>query len=420
MASNDEPLKIDDDSLSELAGAKQGKPRKFCMVYRGAKIFRLLVYRRGKAEAKRAEAKRGQAGEVCDGVIVGKGANLTFQLLAAEYPKVPTGPSILRKFLEEAAEFKSQAIFEIVTSLPFVFDESNPLVARFLPLKDAAEATAEADAEAAPRINELCLRIGKAFDAEEANKTIEPLLADLERLISGGSGRTPTETQSPPKPSDSTPPPPPPPPPTPVLAQVKEGLFRLSEQVRRAVAAFPERREECFAAFAKTQEFVKQQAVDEAKKSFGELVALLKGLAAVTSDDGKIGEFRKSWPGTKQFWFETLESVDEQIEKLASTLRATDDAELHEIAEFGLNAVTGDFRVPVARAVLELDVVNDEFLSLAAQQLTTAVADFRAHVNSSDEIMACDENPFNVKVAIRATLGQAFDKLEAVAKPLVR
>lgn len=426
---HDDALKMDDDSLKELEGAKQGKPRKFLMVYRGGKIARILVFRKGKPESKRSEAKDGVTGEICDGVIVGKGANLTFQLPAQKFDKTPISPTVLRKFLDEAADFKSQAIIEIVPSLSLVLDASNPLVARFLSLRDEAIEAQTRDPQAAGSINELALRIGSALDLDEDVKVVEPLVNEFERLVRGALGNSPGSSTSP---SETTSPPPPPPvvdptaplaPPQPkltLLSHVREALFRLSEQVKQAAAAFPGRKDEFFQAFAKAQAAVKQSREGDAKTALTELVTLLKSLSTQGFDSKAAAEFREAWPKAKESWWAAIDAVDDQIRELGNALRATSDEELHEIAEFGLNAVTGNFRSPVARAVRELDVAMDEYLSLAAQQLTTAVSAFRQHVNSSDEIMACDENPFNVKVTIRSTLGQAFDDLESVARPLAK
>lgn len=443
MSDDKEIAGLDEDSLSAFDGAKKGQARKFVMVYRGSKISRLVVFKKGKTESKIAQAKKGCSGDVCFGVIRGKGANLNFQVAIADgFDKSPATPTVLRKFLDEEADFKSQAMFEVVQEHGPVLDESDPLVARFLTMQDEAVAVSERSPGAAPAIGELCKRIGKAFDADEAPNAIEGLLKQLETVLRNPAAAAPvpppattaqTPPTQPPQPTAPVAPAPtvdapaptnvpkaPPPPLSPVLAQVRDGMFRLGVQVKQAVTAYPERKAEFLAAAAAVQEALKQSAENDAKRTFAELVALLKGLNQQSASKNDTGAFRQEWPAAKAVWIAAIEEVDEQIDRLQRALRASDDEDLVEIAEFGLNGVTGNFRTPVMKAVRELDVALDEYLGLAAQALSTAVGAFREHVKSSQEIMACDENPFNVKVTIRTTLGAAFDSLEAATKLLAK
>jgi hypothetical protein len=99
-------------------------------------------------------------------------------------------------------------------------------------------------------------------------------------------------------------------------------------------------------------------------------------------------------------------AVDAQITALQHALTASDDEELREIGDYGLNAVTGNFRVPLMAALLDIERGADP-----GQKLASAIEAFRDHLETDDQVEACDDNPFGVAVSIRATLIPALDQL---------
>lgn len=107
-------------------------------------------------------------------------------------------------------------------------------------------------------------------------------------------------------------------------------------------------------------------------------------------------------------WQASLEAVDTRISRLCQFLIATGDAELKQIAEFGLNAVTGNHKVRLQAALIDL---RGGDLPKAVAKALPLVQGFRNHVAKSDTVAACDENPFGIKVEMRATLGPALDRL---------
>ncbi len=111
-------------------------------------------------------------------------------------------------------------------------------------------------------------------------------------------------------------------------------------------------------------------------------------------------------------WRTASEAVDKQIAALQRALKATDDDELHEIAEYGLNAVTGNFRVPLMAALAGAERGDQRDLA----KLAALIPGFRAHLQSDLRIEVCDENDFNTPVSIRATLLPALDQLARAAK----
>lgn len=106
-------------------------------------------------------------------------------------------------------------------------------------------------------------------------------------------------------------------------------------------------------------------------------------------------------------WRAAVEVVDAQITALQSALRGTDDEELHEIAEFGLNAVTGNHRVRLVAALMGAERGSERDRA----KLAGLIAPFRTHLENDERVDACDENPFGVTVSLRATLISALDGL---------
>jgi hypothetical protein len=106
-------------------------------------------------------------------------------------------------------------------------------------------------------------------------------------------------------------------------------------------------------------------------------------------------------------WRGASDAVDGQIAKLQAVLRDSDDDELREIAEYGLNGVTGGFKVPLMAALQDAEKGDQRGLT----SLRAIIAAFSAHLERDTRIAACDDNPFGIPVAIRATLGPALAQL---------
>lgn len=113
-------------------------------------------------------------------------------------------------------------------------------------------------------------------------------------------------------------------------------------------------------------------------------------------------------------WDEAISRVDNQIAALQTVLRNSGDDDLKAIADFGLAGVTGNHKVRLAAALHEARTGTlDEAAALRTADL---VADFRKHIASDPRVKACDDNPFGVSVAIRATLDQPLAMLEAALR----
>jgi hypothetical protein len=129
------------------------------------------------------------------------------------------------------------------------------------------------------------------------------------------------------------------------------------------------------------------------------------------TDDGDI-ESRLIKANTA--WLSANADVDSQIAQLQTALRSTNDVELHEIAEFGMNGLTGNNKVRLMAALRDiLEAAPDKRGKHAKAALKVSNA-FRAHLQSSGTVEACENNPFGVQVAIRRILLPVLDQLDAV------
>jgi hypothetical protein len=124
--------------------------------------------------------------------------------------------------------------------------------------------------------------------------------------------------------------------------------------------------------------------------------------------------FRKVWSAAKNAWRNASDTVDGQITQLQTALRQTEDSELHDIAETGLNAVTGDYKVPLMAGMFDLDQATGPRLKKAADKVKTLVTAFKAYLDREPAIAACDQNPFEVTVTIRKSLGAALEQMDKV------
>lgn len=107
-------------------------------------------------------------------------------------------------------------------------------------------------------------------------------------------------------------------------------------------------------------------------------------------------------------WRAVSDLVDNQIARLQATLRGSDDEELAAIAEFGLNGVTGNHKVPLLAALMGASAGN----AGDRAKLPGIVLAFRNYLENDEAVEACDENPFGVTVSIRQSLVAALKQVE--------
>ena len=127
---------------------------------------------------------------------------------------------------------------------------------------------------------------------------------------------------------------------------------------------------------------------------------------------GKPPEFVPAWAAAKIAWQAASDTVDSQITQLQRALRESADDELKQIGEFGLNALTGNFKVPLLAAIRGVDSAGGPALKAAADKLVAIIDGFQKHINSDEGVAACDDNPFGVTVTIKSSLKEAFDEMK--------
>jgi hypothetical protein len=214
----------------------------------------------------------------------------------------------------------------------------------------------------------------------------------------------------------STPPPPPPPVPPPTGVDEAALRHRLAELIGKipAVAGSDANRK---ATLMKVAGLANEQFKAH---HFEALNATLTKLSEVL-DAGPVATGPKAdperWTAARAAWQDAIEAVDSQISALQRALRETGDEELEEIAQYGLNAVTNNHKVPVMAAVMEIGSGSAESLAKSGPKALAAVQAFKKHIESDQRVAACDQNPLGAAVAIRATLGPALAKLEAALTP---
>lgn len=124
------------------------------------------------------------------------------------------------------------------------------------------------------------------------------------------------------------------------------------------------------------------------------------------------GNATERWRAARGAWGDAIEAVDGQIEKLAQALRATGQPILKEIADVGLNGVTKNHKVPLMAALMEIGGGAPESLAKSGRKALALAQAFRQHIETDARIAACDNNPLNIAVSIRGTLGPALAGLE--------
>lgn len=176
-------MPVSDETKDFLDEAKKGKARKFVMLTKGTSIISLVVYKKGAPSKFIKEAKESGKGLPCFGTIEGRGMDLTFKLAMSDgFKDAPVKDVILKKFLEDEADFKCKPAFEIVETLPIVLDESDPLHARFLQLQPLVVKALDNSPGRAEEINTLFRQIGGYLDADQRDQG-QVKLVELETLI---------------------------------------------------------------------------------------------------------------------------------------------------------------------------------------------------------------------------------------------
>jgi hypothetical protein len=138
------------------------------------------------------------------------------------------------------------------------------------------------------------------------------------------------------------------------------------------------------------------------------------GVAPGAGAGSPPGDFRRQWQQAVQVWESASEEVNTQIDKLGQILRASDDKTLRDIAEFGLNAVTGNHLVPLRAALLDIARTGDAVPAGLREKTADLVNDFEDHLRKDQRVALTQANPFQVPVPIETRLVPALSALGKV------
>jgi hypothetical protein len=124
--------------------------------------------------------------------------------------------------------------------------------------------------------------------------------------------------------------------------------------------------------------------------------------------------FKKLWKAAATSWQSASDTVDGQMTQLQAALRGSDDPELQEIAETGVNAVTGDLKVPLMAVILDVTRATGPGLKASAEKARGIVTAFQSYLEGEGTVAACDQNPFGLTVTIRKSLGAALAQMDKI------
>lgn len=147
--------------------------------------------------------------------------------------------------------------------------------------------------------------------------------------------------------------------------------------------------------------------LDDAKQEW-----VARVLGYVGNTDGAAPDPSASWRAARAAWDEAIDQINGQITALQAALRTRGDPDLAQIAETGLNALTGNYRVQMMAVMADIGNGTPAALKKAGRKGLSVARAFRAHVAKDPRVAAADDNPFDVPVSIRSTLGPALARIE--------
>lgn len=107
-------------------------------------------------------------------------------------------------------------------------------------------------------------------------------------------------------------------------------------------------------------------------------------------------------------WQDAKDEVDAKINELAAAVREEGDPDLDQIADKGLIGVTGGTAVKLTKAFLELRSAGPDKRETAATALREAAQAYRNTVFAHPLVDLIDDNPWGIKVGLRAKLDVAL------------
>jgi hypothetical protein len=109
------------------------------------------------------------------------------------------------------------------------------------------------------------------------------------------------------------------------------------------------------------------------------------------------------------------DDVDSGLNKLQEALRATGDADLLRIAEYGLYGMTDGAGVGLMKALFNLQAAKPDTRDALYAAARAAAEAYRTAVFADEAVDLVDNNPFGVEVGIKSKLGPALDAIANAA-----
>ncbi|MFN3971700.1 MAG: hypothetical protein ACK4L4_10025 [Gemmobacter sp.] len=143
----------------------------------------------------------------------------------------------------------------------------------------------------------------------------------------------------------------------------------------------------------------------------GSAVAALRALVAELQAAEASGPGQAAGPAPLDIWNGAKEGVDTGLTQLQQALRGYGHPALDRIAEFGLAGLSGG-GVQTALMASLVTYSRAPGDMGARDAVVEAIAGYRGFLAGNPLVALCDDNPFNVKVELAATLGRALDQIE--------
>lgn len=115
----------------------------------------------------------------------------------------------------------------------------------------------------------------------------------------------------------------------------------------------------------------------------------------------------EGWMSASSSMLEALEQSAQQLEKLRTGLKQTDDPDLKMIADEALDDVLGDHPKQIRALLVQAGQSDQEAAPDALHEVEKAIKALGLMLEKSEMVEEVDENPFDVRVTLRETLGGA-------------
>ena len=115
---------------------------------------------------------------------------------------------------------------------------------------------------------------------------------------------------------------------------------------------------------------------------------------------------------TLAVWADAKAAIDSQIGQMQKALRDCATPLATDLADKGIGAVTRNLNVRLMTALYELDRAEPATRAEKAAPVRATIATLRPLVANDPLLATLERNPFKVTLTIRATLANAFDRIE--------